>query len=79
MSYQLLSSEKRRELQENNERYGNMQMLLRDGLIKIELYTPSGEYLGTIEDPKDLTENLTARFDAENLSVKMVNTNIQLR
>jgi len=79
ISYGLLSPVKRNALKDKKELHADMKAIVKEGLIKIELYTPSGEYVGTIEKPEDLTEDLALRFSVENLSIKTVTSVSGLR
>ena len=61
-------------IKDKNDLYADMKALVKDGLIKIELYTQGGELVGVIEKPEDLTNELAMRFNIENLSVRTILT-----
>ena len=76
MSYELLSSVKRNALKDKKELLADMKAIVQGGFIKIELYSTSGELVGTVETLEDFTNDLELKFTSENLSIKTI-TNLQ--
>lgn len=74
ISYGLLSSVQRNVIKDKKELYEDMKAVVQNGLIKIEVYSASGELVGTIEKPEDFTRDLEIRFSAQDLSIKTITT-----
>lgn len=79
MSYGLLSTVKKNSLMDKKALYNNMQSVVESGLIKIELYSQSGELVTTIESPSDFTEELEVLFTSSDLTIKTVGNPVNLQ